>query len=147
MVSFPLNNSSKQFADRETSLEDSASFAVWYRRGEVLANLGHYSEALRNFEEALALEGGNWDALLYSAVCLIHLQRPQEALTRCDRILSQNPNHAQAWMFRGVALHRLGHYSESYACYSHATGQPVLNLGQQLGRSVREKLVRLGILV
>lgn len=147
MVSLSLNNSSGQFADREASLEDTANFAVWYRRGEVLANLGHYSESLRNFEEALALKPDNCDALLFLAVCLIHLQRPQEALIKCDRILAQNPNHAQAWMFRGVALHHLGHYAESYACYSRATGHPVRNLGQQLGRSVREKLVRLGILV
>ncbi|HEY9878792.1 MAG TPA: tetratricopeptide repeat protein [Leptolyngbyaceae cyanobacterium] len=147
MLSFPLNNSSGQFSGRETSLEDTANFAVWYRRGEVLASLGHYSEALRNFEEALALESDNCDALLYAAVCLIHLQRPHEALVRCDRILAQVPSHTQAWMFRGVALHRLGHYSESYTCYSRATGSPVRNLGQQLGRSIREKLMRLGILI
>lgn len=147
-MSISRNSGSERSANSNLCLDATDSnFATWYGQGEALANLGHYAEALRYFEEALALESDNVDALLYAAVCLIHGQRLQEALEKCDRILAQCPDHAQAWMFRGVALQRLGQYRQAYAAYDHATVEPAAQASRQVNQALREKLAQLGILI
>lgn len=145
-MSVSRNGGYEQFADGDLSLDQTADFTGWYRRGEALANLGHYAEALRYFEEALSLDSRDADTLVYTAVCLIHLQRPQEALERCDRILSQYPDHSQAWMFRGVALQRLGQYRKAYTAYDRVTDSPAVSPQRQFSHSLRSKLAQLGIL-
>jgi len=86
-----------------------------------LLEQGKYEAALQQFAQAPQAMQNSVD-LVNQAVCLIHLDRPQEALWLCDRALTLAPNHAQAWLFRGVALHRLGKYQEAYACYDRALG-------------------------
>ncbi|NJL45921.1 MAG: tetratricopeptide repeat protein [Leptolyngbyaceae cyanobacterium SM2_3_12] len=96
------------------------AFQDWYDRGEALANAGDYARALRCFEEASIISSLDPEALLYQAVCLIHLDQPQKALAITDRLLSLAPNHPQGWLFRGVVLHRLGHYRAAYTSYDQA---------------------------
>ena len=94
-----------------------SSFQRWYDEGEKLANAKAYERALRCFEEAAIIDPKSVPALVYQAVCLIHLGQPQQALALAEQVLAIAPDHAQGWLFRGVALHRLGRYSEAYACY------------------------------
>jgi tetratricopeptide (TPR) repeat protein len=97
---------------------DQDSFQRWYDDGEALANTGSYDRALRCFEEASILAPARTEALVYQAVCLIHLGRPQRALAVADQVLAIDPSHPQGWLYRGVALHRLGRYRECYASYA-----------------------------
>lgn len=60
------------------------------------------------------------NSLVNQAVCFIHLNLPQEALDACDRALALEPTYAQAWLFKGVAFHRLGRHQDAYACYNKA---------------------------
>ncbi|MFQ4140254.1 tetratricopeptide repeat protein [Nodosilinea sp. PGN35] len=94
------------------------SFERWYREGEALANAGDYARALRCFEEAAILAPDQMTALVYQAVCLIHLGQPQRALAVAEKVLAIAPDHPQGWLYRGVALHRLGHYKDAYASYA-----------------------------
>lgn len=146
MMSTSRNSGSERSVHSDL-LHGAADLASWYRQGEALANVGRYAEALRYFEEALALESGNIDALLYAAVCLIHGQRPQEALEKCDRILAQAPDHPQAWMFRGVALQRLGQYRHAYAAYDKAMVEPTPSASRHVNQGLQAKLAQLGILI
>lgn len=95
-----------------------SSFDQWFAQGESLANAGAYDRALRCFEEAAILNPNDSETLVYQAVCLIHLEQPQRALAVADQVLAIAPHHPQGWLYRGVALHRLGRYKESYACYA-----------------------------
>ncbi|MBD2257129.1 tetratricopeptide repeat protein [Pseudanabaena sp. FACHB-2040] len=147
MMSVSRNGGFEQFTDSSFPKETAADFANWYSQGEALADLGHYGEALRYFEEALAIDSTHAEGLLYTAVCLIHLQQPQAALKRCDRILAQYPDYSRAWMFRGVALQRLGRYPEAYAAFDRATADSTSTASRSVSRKIREKLVRLGILI
>lgn len=97
------------------------SFQRWYGEGELLANAEDYGRALRCFEEAAILAPDQMAALVYQAVCLIHLGQPQRALQVAERILAIAPDHPQGWLYRGVALHRLGHYQDAYASYRQVT--------------------------
>ncbi|MEM9003565.1 MAG: tetratricopeptide repeat protein [Cyanobacteria bacterium P01_F01_bin.86] len=92
-----------------------------------LLEQGRYEAALRCFHEAETLSVLSADNYVSQGVCLLHLARHQEALQACDRALALEPDHQQAWLFRGVASHRLGYWREAYACYDRATGQ---QLGQ-----------------
>ncbi|HIK46603.1 MAG TPA: CDC27 family protein, partial [Leptolyngbyaceae cyanobacterium M65_K2018_010] len=95
-----------------SALEDEALFQQWYHWGEEEANTGHYLQALRCFEEAAVAQPAEPDALLYQALCLIHLGQPQRALELTEQILRDVPHHPQGWLFHGVALHRLGRYRQ-----------------------------------
>lgn len=100
-----------------SSLQDS-SFQRWYNEGETLANAEAYDRALRCFKEAAIVCPQEVSVLVYQAVCLIHLGRPEQALALTEQVLAIAPEHSQGWLFRGVALHRLGRYPEAYACYA-----------------------------
>ncbi|MGC8714882.1 MAG: tetratricopeptide repeat protein [Leptodesmis sp.] len=52
---------------------------------------------------------------------LIYLERYEEALESCDRAIAIYPDDQEAWIFRGVALQRLGRFKLAYASYEHAT--------------------------
>ena len=84
---------------------------------------GEYTLALQLFM-AFPRAMQDPDNLINQAVCLIHLGQAQKALQRCDRALLLSPNHSQAWLFKGVALHRLDRYKEAYICYDRALGKP-----------------------
>ena len=93
-------------------------FGQWYAQGDRWATGGAYDRALRCFEEAAILAPEDVETLIYQAVCLIHLERPQRALAVAERVLAIAPDHPQGWLYRGVALHRLGRYQEAYASYA-----------------------------
>ena len=115
--------SSAPAPDHSALCHTCQSFDDWYSRGEALANQQEFQQALRCFEEAAILMPDNLSAVLYQAVCLIHLDQPQRALGLTEILLAQDPNHSQGWLFRGVALHRLGQYKAAYASYDKAVGK------------------------
>lgn len=94
------------------------AFQQWYGEGETLANAGAYDRALRCFEEAAVLVPNDVATLVYQAVCLIHLEHPQQALAVTEQILAIAPDDPQGWLYRGVAQHQLGYYKEAYASYA-----------------------------
>lgn len=94
----------------------------WSNRAETLLHEGRYDTALHCLYEA-AKETPDINNYVSQVVCLIHLGQPQDALLASDRAIAMNSEHRQAWLFRGVALHRLGRFREAYACYDLALGQ------------------------
>ncbi len=100
------------------------SFQDWFLQGEALATEQNYIKALRCFEEAAILCPADLASQVYQAVCWIHLDQPEKALAIAETVLSQNQDYSQGWLFRGVALHRLGRYREAYGSYDRALGRP-----------------------
>lgn len=102
-----------------------SSFGEWYAQGDRWATDGAYDRALGCFEAAAILAPEDVEALIYQAVCLIHLERPQRALAVAEQVLAIAPEHPQGWLYRGVALHRLGRYKEAYASYAQVQSSSV----------------------
>lgn len=101
----------------------------WYNRAEALTCLSRYEDALASLEQAQTLAGFATPRLwVQKAVVLIWLNRLEAALTCCNRALWLDPDHSQAWLFRGVALHRLGQSKEAYRSYRRVA-QPDLSAG------------------
>lgn len=101
----------------------------WHNRAEALTCLGRYEDALASLEQAQTLAGfATARLLVQKAVVLIWLNRLEAALTCCNRALWLTPDHSQAWLFRGVALQRLGRYQEAHRSYRRVA-QPALAAG------------------
>jgi tetratricopeptide (TPR) repeat protein len=119
----PLNSMKKSLPNLNQPLivnpDDSAD---WYRRGEALANLGNYDQALDCFNRAVEIQPSHHAAWIFRGVVLIHLLRYEEALASCNRAIEVAPRDPEAWIFRGVALQRLSRYPEAYASYDRALG-------------------------
>jgi tetratricopeptide (TPR) repeat protein len=99
---------------------------TWSSRADALSGLGRYEAALQNIEQAQALAGlANAHLWVQKAVLLILLNQPQLALTCCNQALWRSPSHLQAWLFRGVALHRLGQLRAAYRSYQRVL-QPAI---------------------
>ena len=84
-----------------------------------LLESGDYHQALQAFQN-ISEGDRSLDDWVNQAVCLIHLERAEEALQLCDRALLLHADYPSAWLFKGVALHRLNRFSEAYACYQAA---------------------------
>ncbi|MFQ4137888.1 tetratricopeptide repeat protein [Nodosilinea sp. PGN35] len=94
----------------------------WYGRAEALTCLGRYEDALASLEQAQTLAGFASARLwVQKAVVLLWLNRLETALNCCNQALWLAPDHTQAWLFRGVALHRLGRFKEAYRSYRRAS--------------------------
>ncbi|MEM1289995.1 MAG: tetratricopeptide repeat protein [Cyanobacteria bacterium P01_H01_bin.162] len=87
-----------------------------------LLQQGDYAAALSRLQQISESER-QIDDWVNQAVCLIHLNQAEAALEACDRALTLAPEHPQAWLFKGVACHRLQQYDAAYACYDQALGK------------------------
>jgi len=116
------------------ALESNSTANVWFEKGNELANLGSYTEALVQIDQAVSFQIDNNAAWVLRAVVLIHLQRYTEALASCDRALEIDNSDRQAWLFRGAALNYLGRYKDCYASYDKVMGVERLSVGQRLSQ-------------
>ncbi|WP_008313366.1 tetratricopeptide repeat protein [Leptolyngbya sp. PCC 6406] len=94
----------------------------WAFQGEALINLGQYAAAQAAFAQAVNLGGESADLWVSQSVCYLHLEKPEKALTCCNRALVLMPRHERAALFRGVALQQLNRHGEAYASYQQALG-------------------------
>lgn len=100
---------------------DPHDIESWYGRADALACLNCYDEALASLEQARELaDSPDPRFWIQKAVLLLLVNRPAAALTCCNQALWLAPNHIQAWLFRGVALERLGHSQAACRSYQRA---------------------------
>ncbi len=89
-----------------------------------LANNGQSAEGLKYAHRAVdaATPGSKTQAEAYVAAAFCHdlMKAPAEAEKLYAKGLEVNPEHADAWQNRGLALHKLGEYREALACYDKA---------------------------
>ncbi len=123
----------------EGSAVMSGDRADWFylRHGNVLMEQGQFQAALGYFAMVTDPQFQE-DCAVDQAVCWLYLNQPEMALQVCDRALTHQPDHPQLWLFRGVALHRLGRFQEAYASYDVATQ------GVRGVRTARPRWLRLG---
>lgn len=94
----------------------------WYDRGEQLACLGDYEQALNCYDKSLNLQPENRQAWIQYGCVLTHLDRYAEALIGFEAALALDPEDETALLFKGVALHHLGKYEQAYLIYDRTRG-------------------------
>jgi protein O-GlcNAc transferase len=95
-------------------------FDTLYLLANIQFRLGRASDALANYEAALALKPEHPQALYNRAIVLQGLRRFEEALASYNQALAVKPDFAAAWINRGTALRDLKRYNEALASYQAA---------------------------
>jgi len=116
----------------QSVVDNPDSAEAWHGRGEALANLGAYGDALISLNRAIELHAGVSDYWITHAVVLIHLRDYLGALDSCERALAIEPGNPEAWLFHGCALQRLGRYREAYHSFDKAAGVQRRSLSQKV---------------
>ncbi len=106
--------------DRVLSLDPQNLRAMIYR-GDALAELKRFREALAAYEQAVKLDPNSAEAWSHLGDLQHEMKRPQAALESWDKALAINPNDIQTWIHRGVALGlQLQRWDEALATWEKA---------------------------
>lgn len=114
--------------------EESKRSEELYAKGNEFLKLKKYQEAIASYDKALEINNNHLDAWFNKGIALHNLGepeeqtvgqitiksnpgKPQEELVCFDKVLKINPEHAEAWLKRGIALHDLGRYEDANASY------------------------------
>ncbi len=115
---------------RESAADSShaARVALVLAKGDTLLNLDKPGDALACFDEAVALDPQNADALVKKGIALERLRRMDEAIACYDRAIAANSSLTTAYLYKGGAFNRLQRYEEALKCYEQAlqTGEKAL---------------------
>lgn len=91
-----------------------------YTAGQTMIGNGNYTDAIRAFDAALALEPSFFEAWNARADALNRNGNYTEALESSNRSLALNPSYIQGWINRGYILYNLGRYDEELEAYNQA---------------------------
>ncbi len=89
-------------------------------KGQTLLKLDKPEAALACFEEALALDPSNTDALVKKGAALERLQRLVEAVDCYDRAIATDGSMTMAYLYKGGVFNRMERYTEALECYERA---------------------------
>jgi len=88
--------------------------------GQAFLDANDPRKALVCFENFLASQPQNPEALVRKAAALERLDRADEALSCCDRAIAADGATVTAYLFKGGLLNRLQRYDEALKCYEQA---------------------------
>ena len=89
-------------------------------KGQSLLNLDKAEEALACFDEALATEPAQTDALLKKAAALERLRKFPEAIECYDRAIAADGSLTIAYLSKGGLFNRIERFEEALECYEQA---------------------------
>jgi len=78
-----------------------------------LYHLGKYAEAVKEYDEALAIDPNFKEAHYNKGLALYNLKRYEEAIEEYDKALAIDPNFKQAHNNKGLALYNLKRHEEA----------------------------------
>jgi tetratricopeptide (TPR) repeat protein len=100
--------------------EPAARITLLLGKGQSLLNLDKTDEAMACFDEVLALDQNNTDALVKKGVALERQRKLNEAIECYDRAIAADDSVAIAYLYKGGICNRLERFTEALECYEHA---------------------------
>jgi tetratricopeptide (TPR) repeat protein len=85
-------------------------------KGNLLAELGHYDEAISYYLKILQFEPDNQEALMNLGNSLIALKKYPESIICYDHLLKTDLNNALAWQQKGYSLLQMNRTEEAISC-------------------------------
>ncbi|MBD0359921.1 MAG: tetratricopeptide repeat protein, partial [Nitrososphaeraceae archaeon] len=89
-------------------------------KGNVLAKLGIYNEAIELYDKALAIDPNYVPVLILKGLALNYLGKYSEAVVISDKALAIDPNYINASINKGTVLNILGKYNEAIESFDEA---------------------------
>jgi tetratricopeptide (TPR) repeat protein len=93
---------------------------AYNRRGEMLAEQGHDTLALSDFEASIISDKSRWRAYHNRGVSLALMGKYKDALLDFNRTVELNPKYANAYFNRAEVLYELADYEAAVRDYSRA---------------------------
>jgi predicted TPR repeat methyltransferase len=93
---------------------------AWVALGLSQEALSNWAGAVHALQQGVKLGAATAQIQLSLALCLLRLERPDEALKALDRALALDPTLAEAWSQRGSVLRDAGQYAEAARCFEQA---------------------------
>jgi len=100
--------------------EITERIALILGKGQALLSMDKPEEAMVCFDEAIALEPRNADALVKKGTALERLKRLEEAIACYDSAISANRSMTLAYLYKGGICNQLERFSEALECYEQA---------------------------
>lgn len=89
-------------------------------KGQSMLNLDKAEAALACFDEALALEPANAEALIKKGIALERMQKLDQAIECYDRAISADGSMTIAYLHKGGLFNRMERFNEALECYEQA---------------------------
>jgi tetratricopeptide (TPR) repeat protein len=102
------------------AVEEVKSVNLLLGKGQSLLNLDKAEEALVSFDEALALEPNNAEALVKKGTALERLRKLNEAIDCYDRAIAADRLMTIAYLYKGGLFNRMERFGEALECYEMA---------------------------
>lgn len=93
---------------------------AWVALGLSQEALSNWAGAVHALQQGVRLGASTPQIHLSLAMCLLRLDRPDEALAALDRALALDPSLAEAWSQRGSVLRDAGQHVEAARCFEQA---------------------------
>jgi tetratricopeptide (TPR) repeat protein len=104
-------------SDRE---DQSSPVLKLMERGQSLISSDRPEDAIACFDEILAMEPNNAEALVKKGTALEKMRQPQEALEYYDRAIAADGSLTIAYLHKGGLCSRLEKYGDAMECYERA---------------------------
>jgi len=101
-------------------LESPERVPVILGKGQSLLSLDKPHEALSCFDEAIAIDPRNAEALVKKGTALERLKRLEEAIDCYDRAIASNRAMTLAYLYKGGVCNQLERFNEALECYELA---------------------------
>ncbi|HVP25626.1 MAG TPA: tetratricopeptide repeat protein [Methanomicrobiales archaeon] len=133
------------FFDKALSaIPDHPDFLVG--KGDVLFAMGRFSEALVNYQRAVAQDTENYKAWLQIGITLLKLERFDDSLDVFRKLRSMNEYDGEVWLGLGISLLSLGKAGEAGDALKNAMrfkpNQPTLYYYLALNESDDDQALR-----
>ncbi len=108
-------------ADGEAATgKSSGMITLLLGKGQTLLRLDKIEMAIVCFDEVLAIEPHNTDALVKKGAAMERLQRLEEAIECFDRAIAVDGSMTMAYLHKGGVFNRMERYAEALECYEKA---------------------------
>ena len=120
----------------DTARESAPAFyQSWYARGNVMADLGRFEEAVESYHQAIQVFESNYPSIAdvsedeletyatiwrYQGLMLSELKRYPEALTAFNKVIELKDNDFAVWDLRGLAEMQMGDTEAALASFDKA---------------------------
>jgi tetratricopeptide (TPR) repeat protein len=100
--------------------ENHDAITVLLGKGQTLLRLDKPDAAIMCFDEVLAIDAKNTDALVKKGAALERLQKLDEAIDCFDRAIAADSAMTMAYLYKGGVFNRMERYAEALECYERA---------------------------